>query len=557
MSDPMADADVALPPQPDKWKFRTAASLPMQANFNDEEDASSIGRWLARGFRVDLSPNLFGGESLDQRLLHFESRLRGPNGAALLSASRASSLDFSNCLTGADIIQMCSYSGMSNYADGIIFVMKMGVALASCGYCSIENELLLKAICDGAGLPLNKIDHGPGRLHASFGTAPPLFVRTNSGVQSDKLIACVELAMFVSSGTADIQAAIFVLDEILARRKPYGQFVHMTAFHCVCTCASVTIRMGTWEDALATALITPFVIFTLKLCKHGVKVADMVDFMVPFATGLGASFVWRFVDQTSECHVPTWLLSVLIDFLPGSSLVYAAYEFEFSSIINSTSRLVRALLQCMLLAVGIVAGWQTFGHDLHIQSHVAGMPPAVECNDLEYKRNHWKLAYFGLNVPMVFALVVGTNIRLRDTVGPFFICYVSLLAYGWMTWSGAVSFPAVVTNVICCFIAGNLASALECAVGSPPAMVSVLPLILFLAPGGPCVKSILQGLRNTQDQGVSHADLWQGLVLEGLSYAVGLHLSVSMWRTMVFKRARQRVAAAKTVQGLDMPLLVN
>jgi len=272
---------------------------------------------------------------------------------------------------------------------------------------------------------------------------------------------------------------------------------------------------------------------------------------------MGASFVWRYVDATDECHVPIWILSVLIDFLPGSQLVYAAYEFEFSSIVNSTSRLVRALLQCMLLAVGVVVGWQIFGHDFHTRPQFAGMPPAIECNDLEYKRGHWKLAYFVLNVPMVFALVIGTNVRLRDAAGPFFICYLSLLAYGWMTWAGAVAFPAVVINVICVFIAGNLASALEYAVGSPPAMVSVLPLILFLAPGGPCVKSILQGLRNTQDQGVSHADLWQGLVLEGLSYAVGLHLAISIWRPLVSSRARRRVAEVRGVadRGLDLPLL--
>lgn len=520
-----------------------------------------MSRWLARGFRIDLSPNLFSGETLDQRLIHFERRLREPGGAELLSTSRATSLDFSNRLSGADIIQMCSYSGMSDHADGIIFVMKMGVALASCGYCSIEVELLLKAVCEGLGTPLNKIDHGPGRLHASFGTAPPLFVRTNAGVQSDKLIALVQLSMFVSSGAVDPRVAVFVLDEILGRRKPYGQFVHMMAFQCVCTCASVTIRMGTWEDAIATALITPFVILVLKVCKHGVKIADTVDFMVPFATGMGASIVWRFVLPASACHVPIWLLSVLIDFLPGSQLVYAAYEFEFSSIVNSTSRLVRALLQCMLLAVGIVVGWQAFGHNLVRRSQFASLPPAVECNDLEYKHGHWTLAYFVINVPMVFALVVGTNIRLRETVGPFFICYVSLLVYGFLTWANVFVFPAVVVNVICVFIAGNLASALEYAVGSPPAMVSVLPLILFLAPGGPCVKSILQGLWNTQEEGVSHADLWQGLVLEGLSYAVGLHLAISIWRPMVFRRARQRVAEvrgnAKSGQGLDMPLLGN
>merc|ERR1712176_437049 len=99
--------------------------------------------------------------------------------------------------------------------------------------------------------------------------------------------------------------------------------------------------MGTAEDALATAIITPFVILVLKLCKHVVKLTGCVDFMVPVATGMGASFVWKWIVPTSSCHVPTWLLSVLLDFLPGSQLVYAAYEFEFSAIINSTSRLVR------------------------------------------------------------------------------------------------------------------------------------------------------------------------------------------------------------------------
>jgi len=298
-------------------------------------------------------------------------------------------------------------------------------------------------------------------------------------------------------------------------------------------------------------LITPFTIAVLKLCKHGYQVTELVDFMVPFATGMGASVVWRFVDRDSACHVPTWILAVLIDALPGAQLVFAAYEFQFSSIIYITSRLVRALFQCMLLAIGTVAGWQVFGHNLAVDlaggktGAIASLPPSQECGDNLYKRSHWML-YFGVfNVPLLFVILLGTNLRVRDTFVPLLISYVSLFVFGWLSYAETVAMPAVVNNIITVSLAAHLGSLHEYFTGVPP-LICVLPVIFFLAPGSPTFLCVLQAIHNAEGDAMKGMDLWSDLVMQGLSYAVGLHLATAIWRPVNFRRAR---TLARQAQG--------
>eukprot|EP00931_Biecheleriopsis_adriatica_P088508 TRINITY_DN62811_c0_g1_i1.p1 TRINITY_DN62811_c0_g1~~TRINITY_DN62811_c0_g1_i1.p1 ORF type:complete len:634 (+),score=76.68 TRINITY_DN62811_c0_g1_i1:25-1926(+) len=559
-SDPLVTNGAPLS-EDKKPQMRSCGFVPVHLNFDDDDvrDPSvstrppspvaqnrslSLHDWLRNASRIDTSANLFSGQTMRERLLHYEDSLRTAEGQAWLSSCLSKSLGFGNRITGAEIMNKLENTDMEKMSDGAVFVMKLGIVLSSCGYCSVDVEYLLLAICEGTELPLNRINVGMGQMDVCFGAGHSFLLRASGGLQFDKILACVRLGKYVSSGVVDARAAIMLLDEIVERRKPYGQLVHMAAFVCLCGLSAICVRMGTFRDGVAAAVISIFPVAVLKLCKHGYHVTELVDFLVPVATGLGTSVLWRYLDQAPICHVPTWYLAVLIDFLPGAQLVYAAYEFQLSSIIYSTSRLVRALLQCMLLAIGLTTGWQFFGQNLASAEvggktgPLASLPPTEECNDAAFHKQVWSL-YFGVfNLPLLCVIMIGANIRLRDMRMPLLIAYVSLFIYGFLTFAHVVELPAVVVNVIVVSVNAHLGSLHEYLTGTPP-ILSVMPVIFFLAPGSGTMLCILRTIHKAEgDESLPWQDLWAGLVMQGLSYAIGLHLATAIWRPMNFKRAR-------------------
>mmetsp|Transcript_92790 Transcript_92790/g.276817 ORF Transcript_92790/g.276817 Transcript_92790/m.276817 type:complete len:592 (+) Transcript_92790:68-1843(+) len=519
---------------------RTASSIPVQSNFNDEDEDNSVSGWLRRNFRADLGRNSFGGMTLEDRLGHFSSEVaeRSKEETAWVFAKE---LGFGNALTAAEVRAMYEGTSLQGSADKVVLVLKLGLALLGYGACTVDAEAIMLGACSGLDLPVNCIRLGHRELQASFGNGPCHLLPTTGEVMADKLVAVTRLANHLTSST-DVTAAIMVLDEITGRRKPYSGYIQLFSFYCLCVGAAVAIRTSTYRDAVAVAMIAPFPIAVIKLAKRCRFFLPVLDFCIAASVGMGTSIVWRFVQRDATCHVPVWYLSVLIDFLPGGQLVYGAYEFEFSSLINASSRLVRALLQCMVLAAGITIGWQVFGHnlasaDLHGQTGaIASLPPAIECDNPAFKKSHW-LEYAGVyNIPMVFVILVGLNVRVRDMPGPMLISYLSMLIYGLLTNSDLVDLPLVVTNVLTVFLAGTLASLYDF-LTAVPASISVLPVICFLAPGAGTLKAIIASLHRAAHDQVDSADLWGDLVLEGMSYAVGLHLATALWRPLYLRRA--------------------
>eukprot|EP00930_Biecheleria_cincta_P099704 TRINITY_DN91309_c0_g1_i1.p1 TRINITY_DN91309_c0_g1~~TRINITY_DN91309_c0_g1_i1.p1 ORF type:complete len:624 (-),score=79.17 TRINITY_DN91309_c0_g1_i1:65-1936(-) len=537
---------------------RSAASVSVHVNFDDDipplSSPSSVasmpampatyGHWLTRSCRVDTSANLFGGQTLPERLSYFGRKLQGPERQFLLEVNREKNLGFGNRITAGNVIDLLANTDLDNRADDVVFVMKLGIALSSSGYSSVDVQYLLQAVCEGMALPLNRMDIGLGEMNASFGDGHSFLLRAGGGLQCDKILACVQLAKYACSGLVDGRAATMVLDEIMDRRKPYGQLVHIVAFVCLCTLSALSVRMGTYRDAVAAAMITPFPIIVLKWCRHGHRITELVDFLVPVAVGIGASIVWRFVEHTPACHVPTWFLAVLIDYLPGTQLVYAAYEFQLSSIIYSTSRLVRALLQCMLLTIGVITGWQVFGHNLAVAEAggkvgaIASLPPSQECQSTAFHTEIWPLYYGVYNLPLLFVIMLGANVRLRDTPVPLLISYISLLLYGFLTYSDVLQLPAIVNNVLVVSFAAHLGSFHEYLTGTPPITV-IVPVVFFLAPGSGTMVCILRWIHKDEGDAVQPQDLWGDLVMQGLSYAIGLHLATAIWRPLNFRRARR------------------
>ena len=162
------------------------------------------------------------------------------------------------------------------------------------------------------------------------------------------------------------QATAF-LDSIIAAPLPYGFAMHCVALHCALTCAAFCTYQGDARDALAVALVAPFVIAASKLCQSCPALGPMEVLLVPFVIGLFVPLVWEYIVPVAVDHISVMVFSLLLVWLPGSELIYGVYEIKMGSTTIGGSRLVSTLIQSMLLALGITMGWQVFGSNAHLR----------------------------------------------------------------------------------------------------------------------------------------------------------------------------------------------
>jgi len=393
---------------------------------------------------------------------------------------------------------------------------------------------------------------GMRSLTFSFSGQPVLSLVCKRGIVFDKLVAVTRLANFVATTTTvDIESTKALLDEVIERPLPYGWFVQVIAYECFCMSAAIAAFSGTYSDAVAAALIGPGVILVPKLCEYSRLLSKLEGMLIPLVVGLITPVVWRYAFPAADvCRVTVWILSNVLIFLPGVQLIYGAYEMEFGSIVNGTSRLVAALVRVMFLVMGVTIGWQVFGH--HESGAIASLPPSIACpGDIP-----WWIISGVFNVPLLFFLGVLLNLRLRHMIGPVVYGYLGLLVYGFLLHTkeyGMIELPPLVSNFIGCFIAGNLGSFHEFLSGTP-AILTVLPVVLVYAPGAAAVKGMLAALHSASGdldpKGLEQANVWGDLLLQGVSYAFGMYLAGVIWRPMLRCRHKAR-ARDSSSQELD------
>mmetsp|Transcript_55715 Transcript_55715/g.141301 ORF Transcript_55715/g.141301 Transcript_55715/m.141301 type:complete len:293 (+) Transcript_55715:80-958(+) len=257
--------------------------------------------------------------------------------------------------------------------------------------------------------------------------------------------------------------------------------------------------------------------------------------------GIVTPLVWRYIEEVPLCHVPILWCSALLIYLPGRELIYGAYEIKHGSVINGAAQLMAALVKCIIMGVCLTIGWQVFGRNAAMaatdgkRGAIASMVPTDVCSftgpSLQF--------VFGVGVllPKLFHCFVSLNMRLADVMNGFCVAYPSMFAFMALTQMN--TFPIHVTNAIGMFIAANLGSALERWNGTP-ICISIVPMVIILAPGGPSVRSVLGSIQKSVIPDEKVTDFWTDLALQGAAYAVGLSLALGMWRAWNHGRTQKR-----------------
>jgi uncharacterized membrane protein YjjP (DUF1212 family)/uncharacterized membrane protein YjjB (DUF3815 family) len=501
--------------------------------------------WLWEALRVELSARRSVEEMLDEAkgledLADTEAHIFG---RSCHSLDRP--LGFGNMVTEREVLEMYdANTSLKEKCLGILLVLKLSVALLEYGQNSVDAELMLEKVCHSLGMPRPRVDLGARSVTIQLGNGPVHLLHCRMDLVVDKLMDVSALCKYISHHPdVDVVKALCVFDMICDRPLPYGELIAFVNLWAVMSWAAMAAFFGTWWDMLAVVMIAPFVLLMREFCtRKGLGKVELV--LCSIVAGLLTPLVWKHVIPVPACQVPIIWGSAMLIYLPGCELIYGAYEIKYGSIINGGAQLVAALVRCALMGMGLTIGWQVFGRDAYAgevhgrEGAIASLVPVGSCSS-GFAGPPWYVVFGVLNFPMLFHCFVSLNMRLADIPYAFGVVYPSLFAFIAVSLAGPI--PVFVIDAFGIFLAANLASALERWKGTP-VCVTIVPMVIILAPGWPSVKSLLASMQVAQDVNQAVTPFWTNLVLQGVAYAIGLSLAQVLWRLWTHRRTTEAPA---------------
>lgn len=495
---------------------------------------------LREAFRIDFKPRSPVTESL--------ARLRHEDEEAGACNNLNRPLGFGNSITALEIKEQYANTHLQEKWKEAVLVLKLSLSLMSYGQTSVDAQLNLLKVCENLQLPSPRIEIGTTYVQASFGACHGHHVQFNEDIVTDKLLDATALSIHMASEGANVGAALRVLDEIIDRPLPYGTAFKLLNLQCLLSWSAIAAFMGDFQDMAAAALIAPFVILIVQLSKRW-NLGNIESVLAAVMVGVVTPVVWRYIVPLPICHVPRLWASALLIFLPGTELINGSYEIKYGNLNNGAAKLVGALARCAFLGGGLTLGWQVFGHNAAMTevggAHgvKASLVPSEVCAGTGIR---WEIIFTVINFPMLFHCFASLNMRIADIWKAFVVVYPSLIAFMALVMQGP--FPSFVNDILGLFIATNLACFMEYKTGTP-VNVSVIPMIIILAPGAPSVMSILGSMQKGYVANNSMQSFWNNLALQGVSYAIGLCLALELWRPLVHRKNQVRARAVVETYG--------
>ncbi|MBP6391196.1 MAG: threonine/serine exporter family protein [Flavobacteriales bacterium] len=230
------------------------------------------------------------------------------------------------------------------------------------------------------------------------------------------------------------------------------------------------------------------------------------------------------------------LIPPLVVFLPGSTLTIAVVELAFANMVSGASRLVAGFAQLILLAFGLLGGFQVFGGPTVIA------PPA-------------ELDRLPIWIPWIGVLLFAAGLHVYKSSRPrslFAMTLTMVMAYAGQALAGQFlqgSASAFFGAVLMTFTALTI----EYRFKGPPAIVTFLPAFWLLAPGSFGLASVT-GIA-MDDQGTAEnllrfcfilAAIAMGCLIGAFVYSGIFHMRRSRWWS---RQAPVRETGGRVDQG--------
>lgn len=442
--------------------------------------------------------------------------------------------------------------------EKIDFLLKLCKQQMAYGQCTVDAERVVVNAAIAMGLPIACVDIGPRCMHASFeNITQNFFISTTRDIILCKLQQVSDLASHIAKEgkktytKLDLKAATALMEEIIEEPLPYGWLLQDIMFLALCTIAAIGAFFGSYFDMAMALIIAVVVLGVRKLCsRFPMTLGPLELILVTAISGLMTAALYRiFGGFTEVCNIPIVFLSPLLVYLPGSELIYGAYEVLNGSLVVGGARLVCCFVKCMVMASGLTIGWSITGYNL-MQDLVQGtgveasFVPAEKCPPFTRPHNigPWWMIFGLWNLAMLIPVLVGLVVHPRDLPAQYIITYLSLVVFGALNFAnqedGGLGLNEFLCNIIGLFVASNLACFREYFTGKV-ATPSIIPVLLILAPGSVVVLRIL--LLMQMSGGVTNISTYNTetvsyLWLLGVTYSLGMYIAQSYWRPIILRK---------------------
>jgi hypothetical protein len=224
------------------------------------------------------------------------------------------------------------------------------------------------------------------------------------------------------------------------------------------------------------------------------------------------------------------------------------FQVLMGHFVVGSTRLLSAIVRCMVLAIGLTIGWQITGYNL-MQNEVydgvtASFVPSHTCTDPFSQPQNvgpWWKVYVLWNLPMLVGVMGGLQVRPADVPAQYIVAYVSFLAYAAMIFAGPEGNGAGMTEflvmLITLFLATNLSAMVEFFTGVP-AVPSIIPVLLLMTPAEYAVLEFLLVMQESAHvQGAkTSTDVISYLLLKAVSFSLGMYIALAYWKPILLRK---------------------
>ena len=248
----------------------------------------------------------------------------------------------------------------------IELVLKLCTAQMQCGQCTVDTERHAITAAIALGLHPPTLDIGPRVMHAAFypedtewhydaqsthhpqhPPTVPKFLTTQRNIILCKLQDITWIAKLIAlygetqyqHSTADLIALLAIVDDVLQEPLPYGWFIQDLLFVALCTLATIGAFFGSYSDMLIVFVIAVCLVGLQKIIKRFPTVLGPLEMLMVCAiTSLITAAAFKIAAKNNYsrdhiCNIPIIYLSPLLVYLPGSELIYGAYEVQMGHMV--------------------------------------------------------------------------------------------------------------------------------------------------------------------------------------------------------------------------------
>ncbi|HNG92970.1 MAG TPA: threonine/serine exporter family protein [Acidobacteriota bacterium] len=403
----------------------------------------------------------------------------------------------------ADTLPKLVTQALRAETSSIAFVLKLGKALHQYGTPAHRLEDTLVDISNTLGLE-GQFFSTPTSIFASFGDPEEqrtTLIRVEPGeVNLEKLVLLDTLAEQVLDGTLTPSEGAQQIDEIVAARPRYGDFLTAICFGISSGAASRFLGGGWREILMATVIGMALGIFAWLAGRYPnlSRVFDPVSAIIASVLAIVATQVFAPI----SVYITT--LGGLIVLVPGLTLTVAMNELAQRSLVAGTARLMSAILLLIEIGFGVALGTQ-----------IQRILPAVSMFQRPEPLPWWTEPLALLIAPLSLAVLFRARPKDMGWI------LLSALVGFWGARTGAWMLGpelGVCLGALLVGLAGNLYNKYK----KRPAAVLLVPGIMLLVPGSVGYGSVAKFLEKDVVSGVEAAFR---MILVAIALVTGLLLA--------------------------------